>query len=77
MIQRLHHAFGRTVQARAWALLVAAAGLAPQVAPKDLAAWVSEQVPWAPSWASWGVSAVIVAYRLWVASKAVSAEAAP
>lgn len=76
MLQRLDHAFGRTVRARAWALLAAAAGMAPQLAPHDLAAWVAEQIPGVPSWASWGVSVAIVAYRWWVASKAI-AEAAP
>ena len=73
MLLHLDHAFGRTIQARAWALLAAVAGLAPQLAPRELAEWVASQIPGAPAWASWGVSVIIVVYRLWTASKAVAA----
>ena len=77
MIVHIDHAFVRTIQARAWALLAATAALAPELAPRDLADWFRAQIPGAPSWASWVLSATIVLYRLRRASKAVAAAEAP
>jgi hypothetical protein len=72
ILPHFNYAFARTVQARAWALLAAAAALAPEMAPRDLADWLAAQIPGVPSWASWFISAAIILFRLWRASKAIA-----
>lgn len=67
---QLHHAFGRTVKARAWALVATAVALAPELMPRDLATWIGDQTG-APSWACLLVAWLLAMFRFWRSSKAV------
>lgn len=71
----LHHAFGRRVRDRAFAMLVAAVALVPAGMPKDLALWFAEQFPAIPSWSHWVLALAIAAWRICAASRAVRGKA--
>ena len=66
----LHRAFWRRWRDRAAAMLAAAVALAPMGMPREIADWLAQQAPMAPSWLHWIVAAVIVAWRLSAARKA-------
>lgn len=75
ILTHLHVSFSKDFKARLYALLAAVAAFAPIMAPKDLADWIHQQVPWAPSWSSWVVSTGIILFRLWKASDAAQSQA--
>ena len=59
MKRAAHAAFWRTWKARAASAAVVLVAMAPQLAPPELAAWFHGTFPGLPSWASWGIAALI------------------
>ena len=63
-------AFWKTWKAKTSAAVVIVIAMAPQLAPPELAAWFHGTFPGMPSWASWGIAALIGLVRYRVAATA-------
>ena len=70
MKAHIHRATWETWQAKAASIATAVALAAPSMAPKGLAAWLADQLPFIPPDASYAVALAIVATRLLIAAKA-------
>ena len=69
MKARIHRAAWATWKAKAASIVAALALAAPSMAPRDLAGWLSAQMPFAPSWAAYGLALAIVVVRIVSAAK--------
>lgn len=70
MKSTLHRAFWRRWRDRAAAVAAAAVALAPMGMPREIADWLSQQLPMVPSWLHWAAAAAIVLWRLDAGRKA-------
>lgn len=59
----------RNVSHAIWTVVAAVVAAVPFSTPAEIHGWISQQLPFLPTWAGWLVSGGILSWRVWILFK--------